>query len=241
MSSTTVKSVYLSGIRSGLPFILVVVPFSMIFGVIATEAGLNLVEVMFFTVVVIAGAAQITALQLMQDNAPTLIVLATSLAVNARMAMYSASMAPHVGRAPLWQKALIGYLLVDGSYAASVLRYEERPNWTLQQKVFFFFGTITPIGLFWYAGTLVGALAGQAIPEDWSLDAAVPLAFLAIIAPGLRTTAHLMAAGVALAASLLLAWMPYSTGVIVAGMLGMVAGAEFERAQGRRGEREGRA
>ncbi|MFY0636245.1 MAG: AzlC family ABC transporter permease [Vannielia sp.] len=235
MPSTTPKKAYASGIRAGLPFLIVVVPFGAIFGVIGMEAGLNLVEVMGFSVLVIAGGSQITALQLMQDNAPTVIVLATALAVNARMAMYSASMAPHVGTAPLWQKALISYLLVDQSYAASVLKYEEKPQWDVRTKVAYFLGTITPVAPMWYLGTLAGALAGTAIPESWSLDVAVPLAFLAIVAPGLRTPAHMAAAFVALVASLLLAWMPFSTGVIVAGMLGMVAGAETERALAARG------
>ncbi|MBS8227390.1 AzlC family ABC transporter permease [Vannielia litorea] len=234
MASTTPKKAYASGIRAGLPFLIVVVPFGMIFGVIGMEAGLNIAEVMGFTVLVIAGGAQITALQLMQDNAPTLIVLATALAVNARMAMYSASMAPHLGSAPMWQKALISYLLVDQSYAASVLKYEEEPQWDVRTKVAYFLGTVTPVAPMWYLGTLAGALAGQAIPESWSLDVAVPLAFLAIVAPGLRTPAHIVAAFVALVASLLLAWLPFSLGVIAAGMLGMVAGAEAERALARR-------
>lgn len=234
MASTTPKKAYAEGIRAGLPFLIVVTPFGMIFGVIGMEAGLNIAEVMGFSVLVIAGGAQITALQLMQDNAPTVIVLATALAVNARMAMYSASMAPHIGTAPFWQKALISYLLVDQSYAASVLKYEDEPQWTVSEKVAYFLGTITPVAPMWYLGTLAGALAGQAIPESWSLDVAVPLAFLAIVAPGLRTPAHMAAAFVALVASLLLAWMPFSTGVIAAGVLGMIAGAETERALARR-------
>lgn len=237
MPSTTAKSAYAAGFGAGLPFLIVVVPFAMIFGVIGTEAGLGLVEVMAFSVLVIAGGSQITALQLMQDNAPTLIVLATALAVNARMAMYSASLAPHLGPAPRWQKLLISYLLVDQSYAASVLKYEQQPQWSVREKTAYFFGTISPVAPMWYLGTLAGALAGQAIPESWSLDVAVPLAFLAIVAPGLRTPAHMIAAFTALVASLLLAFLPFSTGVILAGVLGMIAGAETECALARRAGR----
>ncbi|MDF1873865.1 AzlC family ABC transporter permease [Vannielia sp.] len=229
MASTTAKSTYGRGFRDSLPFTLVVTPFGVIFGVIGTEAGLNLLEVMTFTVLVIAGAAQITALQLMDDNAPTLVVIATALAVNARMAMYSASIAPHISAANGWAKAAVSYLLMDQVYAASLLRYEENPGWSLRQKLLYLFGTATPVAFMWYMGTLLGALAGQAIPEDWSLDVAVPLAFLALVAPGLRTRAHLIAAFVALVVSLVLAWMPYSAGVVIAGLCGMAAGAELER------------
>ncbi|MFO7920324.1 MAG: AzlC family ABC transporter permease, partial [Nioella sp.] len=90
MTSST--SAYLRGIRASLPFLLVVLPFGALFGVVGTEAGLNLAQVMGFSIVIIAGAAQFTAVQLMQEQAPTVIVLASALAVNLRMAMYAASL-----------------------------------------------------------------------------------------------------------------------------------------------------
>ena len=68
-----------------------------------------------FSLVVIAGAAQFTALQLLQEEAPTVIVLISALAVNLRMAMYSASLTPYIGSAPLWQRAFAAYLTVDQS------------------------------------------------------------------------------------------------------------------------------
>ena len=87
MSATTTKSVNFKGLRDGAPFVLVIAPFAMLFGVLATEAGLNLLEVMSMSMIVIAGAAQFTAVQLMIEEAPTLIVILTGLAVNLRMAM----------------------------------------------------------------------------------------------------------------------------------------------------------
>ncbi len=102
MASTTAKSFFWKGIRDSLPFVLVVVPFGLLFGVLAVEAGLSVVETMTFTMTVFAGAAQFTALQLMQEQTPTLMILASALAVNLRVAMYSASLTPYLGAAPLW-------------------------------------------------------------------------------------------------------------------------------------------
>ena len=95
------KAAYRQGVLDGAPFVLVVVPFAMVFGLLAVEAGLPVVQVMAFSGAVIAGAAQFTALGLMVDGTPTLIVLLTALAVNLRMAMYSAALAPWLGPAPL--------------------------------------------------------------------------------------------------------------------------------------------
>ena len=73
MAAGTAMSSYWRGVRDGLPFLAVVGPFAMLFGVLATESGLALHETMGFSVVVIAGAAQFTALQLMQDHAPLVV------------------------------------------------------------------------------------------------------------------------------------------------------------------------
>ena len=228
MTITTRKSAYFKGVADGAPFILVIIPFSTLFGIIATEAGLNVFETLAFSVVVIAGAAQFTALQLMQENAPTVIVLASALAVNLRMAMYSASLTPWIGGAPLWQRALAAYLTVDQSYVCAIAQYEREPTMTVPQRITYFFGAVTPVVPLWYAFTFVGAMLGAQVPESWALDFAIPITFLAMIAPMFRTLAHVVAAFVAVAVSLPAVGIPYSLGLIVAGVAGMMAGAQTE-------------
>lgn len=228
MQPSSSRPAYWQGFRDGLPFLFVITPFGLLFGVVGTEAGLNIFETLTFSVVVIAGAAQFTALQLMSEQAPTLIVLASALAVNLRMAMYSASLTPHIGAAPLWQRAMIAYFTVDQSYACSIVAYENNPGWDLRQKVGYFMGTVTPICPMWYVSTLIGAMIGAAIPPELALDFAIPITFIAIIAPGLRTRAHQAAALAAVILSLLFSFMPYNLGVLVAGLGAMITGAQVE-------------
>lgn len=235
MAITTRKSAYLQGIVASLPFVFVVAPFAAMFGLIATEAGLSILETMAFSVVVVAGAAQLTALQLMQENAPTVVVLTSALAVNMRVAMYSASLTPYLGAAPLWQRALCAYLLVDQPYVVGIARYEAEPEMSVPARVAFFMGAVTPVIPLWYIFTYVGALLGAQIPDSWALDFAIPITFIAMIAPMFRTLAHVVAALVAVTVSLLAVPIPYSMGLIVAGMCGMVAGAQTELWLARKG------
>ncbi|MEZ5714338.1 MAG: AzlC family ABC transporter permease [Paracoccaceae bacterium] len=228
MPPATSKSVFAMGVRAGAPFILVVVPFAILFGVVATEAGLSVFETLTFSLAVIAGAAQFTALQLMQEHAPTAIVLFSALAVNLRLAMYSAALTPHFGAAPLWQRACIAYLTVDQSFTTSVSAFERHPDWSLRQKMTFFFGACAPILPLWFLATGAGAMIGRRIPDALALDFAVPITFLAIIAPALRTPAHVVAALVAVALALGLAGLPYNLGLPVAALVGMMAGARVE-------------
>ena len=224
----TRRAAFGKGCLDGTPFLLVIVPFGLLFGVAATEAGLPLAQAMGFSVLVIAGAAQFTALQLMQDHAPVVIVLATSLAVNLRMAMYSAALAPYLGKAPLWQRALASYLLVDQSYALAHPFFQAHPGLTVDRRLAYFFGTMLVVTPFWYGATLAGALAGQAIPAGFALDFAVPITFLALIAPGLTTLPHVLAAGTSVVLALLLGFVPYSLGLIVAALVAMAVGAMAE-------------
>jgi 4-azaleucine resistance transporter AzlC len=231
MTQDEVKSSFWRGFRDGAPFVLVAVPFAMLFGVVSSDAGLSVLEALAFSVVVIAGSAQFTALQLMNDHAPTLVVLASALMVNLRMAMYSASITPHLGALPLWKRGLVAYFLIDQTYAVSMLDYEKHPDQGLSSKLAYFFGSCTPMVPLWYLFTAIGAWVGDAIPASIGLDFALPIAFISMIAPGLRTWAHRVAALVAVVAALCLAGLPYNLGLVLASVLGMAAGAEVERRQ----------
>jgi predicted branched-subunit amino acid permease len=222
------RSAFLLGLRDGSPFVIVIVPFAMLFGLVASEAGWTLAQIMAMTVLVIAGASQFTAVQLVTENAPTLVVILAALAVNLRMAMYSASLALHIGAAPLWQRAAVAYVLVDQNYGTAMIRYAERPLMSVPERVAYLLGAAAALAPLWYAFTWVGAVAGTAIPEGLAIDFAVPIAFIAMVAPGLRDTPHVAAAVAAVVAALLLAGLPYSLGLLVASGIGMGVGAGLD-------------
>lgn len=219
---------YLRGATDAAPFLVVIVPFAMLFGVLSSEAGLNLFEIMAFSVTVFAGASQFAALKLLQDNAPAIVILATALAVNLRMMMYSVALAPHFGAAPLRMRAIMAYFLVDQSFALSVSEFDKRAALTLPEKIAYFFGVVSPIVPMWMGSTVAGAVMGRAIPPEFALDFAVPITFLAMTAPMIRTTAHAVAGAVSVGLVLALGWMPYGTGLLVAGAVGMASGALVE-------------
>ena len=219
---------FLLGLRDSAPFVVVIVPFAMLFGAVAREAGWTVPQIMATSIFVIAGASQFTAVQMLEENAPILVVIVTALAVNLRMAMYSASLATHLGPAPAWQRAAIAYLLVDQTYGTSIARYSLVPTMRTREKVAYFFGTASLMVPLWYGFTWVGAVAGEAIPDAFALDFVVPVTFIAMVAPMLRGRAEVAAAAAAVAASLLFAGLPFSLGVLIGAALAMAVGAAFE-------------
>lgn len=233
----TSRQAFWRGYLDCAPFILIVIPYSMLFGVVARDAGLDILQTMSMSILVIAGASQFTALALLQENAPVFVVLLAALAVNLRMAMYSAALVPHIGHARLSTRALMAYLMVDQAFAVAVRTYEDQPQMPPPARVAYYFGCMMLICPFWYGCTLLGALVGQAIPAAFSLDFAVPICFIAMTAPLLRSAAHVLAALTAAVAALALAWVPWSLGLIFAATIGILVGAQTELYLRRRAER----
>jgi predicted branched-subunit amino acid permease len=126
---------------------------------------------------------------------------------------------------------------VDQTYALGVQEYEDRPALSVSERVAFFFGTASPILPLWIAATYLGAVLGTAIPPAFGLDFAVPITFLAIVGPALRTPAHIAAALASITTAILLSGIPWNLWLLIAGAVGMATGAEVERQMAKRAER----
>ncbi|WP_424932460.1 AzlC family ABC transporter permease [Amaricoccus macauensis] len=222
------RSAFLEGFRLTVPLNVVIVPFALLFGVLAGDAGWDAFRALAMSVVVIAGASQFAALQLIEDNAPFIVIVMTGMAVNLRMAMYSAALVPHLGAAPRWQRVLAAYALTDQTYALSVRQFEMRPEMSMGERMAFFAGSASALCPIWYAFTIVGVVAGQAIPPEFGLDFAAPVTFIALFAPLLRSVPHLAAAFVSVIAALIFGFLPYNLWMIVAAVLAMATGATVE-------------
>lgn len=235
------RAAVLRGCLDSIPFLLVYIPFGMLFGIAGTAIGLTFLQIFGFSAFVVAGAAQFTAIELMGSQAATIMVLVTSVAVNLRMVMYSASLASDLAHAKTWQKALIAYTMTDQGYALAAAQYEAAPNDTVSLKVAYFLGASLVLVPVWLIATVLGALFGQALPEGLALDFAVPVTFLAMIGPALRSIPHLVAVFVSCTAALAFIGLPAGTGIIAAAILAMFAGGTTEtiiaKRRAARGER----
>lgn len=230
---------FLAGGVAALPVLLAVAPFGLIFGTLAAEAGFDLLQVMAFTSMVVAGASQLAALQVLSDGAPALIAVLTGAVVNLRMAMYSASIAVHwQGLGMIW-RIPAAFFLHDQAFALSVARYRTRPDESVGDKAGFFFGVGVVTVTVWIMATWVGAEIGARIPESWGLGFAVPVCFIAVVAPMIRGTANVVAALTAGTLAVLLAGLPGGMSLLIASAGGIAAGMAAGRRVARRLAAEG--
>ncbi len=115
----------LAGLRAEVPILLGVIPFGMIYGVLALSAGLSVGAAQSMSAIVFAGSSQFIGATLIAAGAPGLVIVLTTLVVNLRHMLYSASVAPYVQKLRPGWKWLLAYLLTDEAYAVVILHYRE--------------------------------------------------------------------------------------------------------------------
>ena len=216
-----------AGARAEIPLLIGVIPFGLIYGALAVNAGLSNAEAQLMSSIVFAGSAQFITAQLVHEAAPGLVIVLTIAIVNLRHMLYSASMAPYIASLPTRWKAVLSYLLTDEAYAPTILQYEK--HGITPYAHWFWLGAGCALWTFWQTSTAVGIFLGAAIPESWSLDFALPLTFIAMLVPVLRGRPAIAAALSAGVVALLAFSLPYKLGLIVAALVGILVGTLLER------------
>ncbi|OKA44885.1 branched-chain amino acid ABC transporter permease [Ralstonia solanacearum] len=220
-----------AGVLALAPMLLGVVPFGLIYGVLATSAGMPAWLAVAMSAVVFGGASQMILVQLWAGGAPALVIAATVSMVNLRHALYSASIAPALAHLPRRWKWLIAYLLTDEAFAAMNRRVASaRPGAEEAAcRHWYFLGAGVALWTSWQTSTIVGVLLGKQVPTALPLDFFLPLTFIAIVVPSLRTRAQLAAA--LAGAALAVAWTgwPPKLGLMGAACVGIAVGAIVER------------
>jgi 4-azaleucine resistance transporter AzlC len=212
-----------SGFTAIAPILLGVVPFGLVAGFSAVDAGLSVLQASGLSLLVFAGASQLAAIDLIRQDAAVVVIVLTVIIINTRFLMYSASLAPHFAGTGAGRRLGLAYLLTDQAYAVSVSHYEaSRPP--RSNRIAYYLGAALGLWVTWQICTVAGALAGAGIPDDWSLDFAIPLVFLALLVPAVSDRSRRVAAAVAGIAAVTAAGLPYNIGLPLGATAGIVAG-----------------
>lgn len=215
-----------AGVRAVLPLLIGVMPFGMIYGVLALNAGLTPASAQLMSSIVFAGSAQFITAQLIRNAAPGLMIVLTIAVVNLRHMLYSASVAPYLRALPIRWKVALSYLLTDEAYAVAIHNYEQEG--ALPSSHWFFLGAGLTLWASWQLSTAAGILFGTTLPESWPLDFALPVTFIALIMPALKDRPAIAASLSAGAVALLAYDFPYKLGLMLAGTLGIMVGTLLE-------------
>ncbi len=228
----TASAAFREGATRSWPLLLGVAPFGMITGVAAIGIGLGLWQAVGFSAIVVAGASQLAAMDLIGRGAPAVVAIGTGLVINLRFLMYSASLAPHVPDWRLRRRAVAAYFLTDQAYALSVSRWA-RPGGRAHRFAYYL-GVTLPLWLAWQIATVVGALVGNTLPPSLPLGFAVPLTFLSLLRPNITDHPTLVAAIASGTVAVVGADLPANLGMPLAALTGIVAGVVAAETRSRR-------
>jgi predicted branched-subunit amino acid permease len=189
--------------------------YALSFGAISSAAGLSVLQTSALSLLMFTGASQFALVGVVGAGGGPLAGAATAVLLGSRNALYGLRLSTLLGVAGL-RRIAASHLVIDESTAMAI----GRPSARAARLAFWATGLSVFVG--WNTGTLVGAVGVRALasPRTLGLDAAVPAAFLALVAPRLRSTESRMvalaAAGVALLA---VPFAPTGTAVLLAALV----------------------
>jgi predicted branched-subunit amino acid permease len=219
------------GFTEMLPACVGLVPFGIVCGVGAAAAGASWITSLGMSAIIFSGAAQIVCAQMIAADAPFLVIVLTTTVLGLRLLMYSAAIAPYLKPLPeRWQRAL-AFMLSDQVFAAAIRRFHMDDDRIAAGR--HFLGSGFALWVAWQVSCMVGYFAGNLIPAAWSLEFAVPLCFIALVAPVFRNTPSVLAAISAGVAVVALAHLPMRLNLIAAGLIGIVVGTVADLARER--------
>lgn len=233
----TPRREFAAGIRAELPILLGVLPFGLIYGALALQAGIPAAPALAMSSIVFAGSAQFVATQLIAAGTPVGLLLLTTFVVNLRHLLYSASLAPYLRPLqPAW-KAALAYLLTDEAYAVAITHYSQTSTARAtpasngdapDHRHWFFLGAGLTLWTTWQGSTAVGLYLGARIPASWHLEFALPLTFLALARPAVTDRATMVTVVVASVVGIASYGLAMRLGIIVAALAGIAAGIVAE-------------
>lgn len=207
------------------PLVLPGIPFGLVLGVAISEAMVNQWIAWSSSWIIFAGSAQFIAVELLDDGAGWLVIAVTVWVVNARHIMYSAAMVSEYVGAPKWWRYVTSYVLVDQAFAMT--SGQDRTH-SLSYRMSYLLGGGMAAWVLWQIWVTIGILAGDVIPDGWSLDFAIPILFLTLMILAITNFPGAVAAAVGGVTAVLGVDFPNGTGLLAGALLGVVAGGLTE-------------
>ncbi|GAB3867943.1 AzlC family ABC transporter permease [Dactylosporangium cerinum] len=152
------------------------------FGAIATAAGLPLSQIVVMSAFVYAGGAQFLAVGLVSAGGTALAIILAGLLLNARHLPFGLAVGNETLGESRWRRIVGSHILTDESVAFALAQDDP----ARRRRAYWLTGAALYIT--WNISSTLGAIAGSALgdPDRYGIDAAFPVALLALTLPSLK-------------------------------------------------------
>ncbi|RZM84922.1 branched-chain amino acid ABC transporter permease [Pseudoalteromonas rubra] len=217
-----VRSIKLAAFFDILPLSIAVIPWGILCGSLAIQVGLSPLQSQLMSLLVFAGAAQLSALTLTGASAGIATILGSTAVISSRHLLYSATFRSHAMGLPLHHKMLMAFLLTDEMFAVTENKRKELGYFPLDYALI----SGATFYAIWNLSTLAGIVAGTSIPnlESLGLEFAIAATFIAMVVPNIQSSPVLVAVLVSACCAVLFHKLEVPNDLLLSALVGMVVG-----------------
>jgi len=172
------------GLRDGLAIGVGYLAVSFAFGLSSSIAGLSALEAFFISLFNLTSAGQLAGMPIIAAGGSYIELVMTQLVINSRYALMSVSLSQRLGKSIRFiDRFFISFANTDEIFAVALGREAMVGRKYMQ-------GLGIPPIIGWCGGTLLGAVAGDVLPElvVTALSVSMYAMFIAIIVPPMKTS-----------------------------------------------------
>lgn len=225
------RSLVRAGARDMTPMVLGIVPFGLALGAMIGSSDVDPWAALASAPLILAGAAQLTTLQMLETGSNPVVIVASALLINLRILLYSASLATWFSGLRLRLRLLLAASVIDQTHFVAVPRFEQG-DLGRRERVAYYAGASVWLVSAWLASQAVAAMLGAELPESARIDMAAPLALIGLLAKSVGTRPSALAAAIGLAVVTVGAGLPFQSATLVATVIGITV-AVFSESRSR--------
>lgn len=216
---------FFRGAVAMLPLCLSVIPWGILAGSMAVQAGLTFAQSLGMSAIIFAGAAQLVTLGLLLSGGSVLTIVVSVFFITSQHLLYGLTLRETVARMALRYRLPVGYLLCDELFALASAQPKEKltPGYLIGAGLCFY--------LCWVLFSLAGVVMASAIPDldRWHLDFSIVATFITIVVPMVQSRSVLCGVVVSLLLSMILSLYRVEGAIVIAGLSGMLAAVAVAR------------
>ncbi|WAA13026.1 AzlC family ABC transporter permease [Fervidibacillus halotolerans] len=170
-----------TGLQAGVPIAIGYMPIAITYGFIAKATGLSLIETVLMSVIVFAGASQYMALDMITKQSGGFEIIITTLIVNIRHFLMSASLNGKVEKDHPLKKAIYSFGITDETFSvAAVQKGKISTSYMLGLN---FISYIS-----WVGFSAVGYIVGAGLPDVFQEGMSIALyaMFIGLLVPSIK-------------------------------------------------------
>ena len=166
---------FLNGVIKILPLCFAVLPWGLLAGSMAIQAGLTTLQAIAMSALVFAGAAQLMTLGLVMAGTPALTIIISVFLITTQHYLYALYLREDISKQPLKYRLMLGFLLTDELFAVSIKRQ--------QHYIYYLLGAGSCFYLCWVLFSTCGVFLASAIPnlDQYHLDFFFFFTFIVIV------------------------------------------------------------